>query len=40
MSEKFTHGTSAQRMKWLTEGLRTADIHRAAQLFDLPYNRL
>jgi predicted metalloprotease len=40
MPEKFTHGTSAQRMKWLNEGLKTGDINKAAQLFELPYNRL
>lgn len=28
--ESFTHGTSAQRMKWLKLGLQTGDIHRGA----------
>jgi predicted metalloprotease len=40
MPEKFTHGTSKQRAKWLNEGLKTGDIDGASQLFDLPYNRL
>jgi len=40
MPEKFTHGTSKQRMKWLNEGLKTGDIKGAAQLFELPYSRL
>jgi predicted metalloprotease len=40
MPEKFTHGTSAQRMKWLNQGLKTGNISGAAQLFELPYNRL
>jgi predicted metalloprotease len=40
MPEKFTHGTSRQRMKWLNEGLKTGDISGAARLFELPYNRL
>jgi predicted metalloprotease len=40
MPEKFTHGTSSQRAKWLNEGLKTGDIKGAKQLFDLPYNRL
>jgi predicted metalloprotease len=40
MPEKFTHGSSAQRMKWLKKGLETGDINGAAQLFKLPYNQL
>ncbi len=26
--EKFTHGTSEQRMQWLTTGLKTGDVSR------------
>lgn len=40
--EKFTHGSSAQRMRWLREGLRTGDASRAAldRFFDLPASQL
>jgi predicted metalloprotease len=38
--EKFTHGTSAQRMKWLNEGLKTGDVKGARKIFELPYERL
>jgi len=38
--EKFTHGTSDQRRRWLTEGLRTGDAAGMMQLFELPYNQL
>ena len=30
--ESFTHGTSAQRMKWLKLGLQTGDLSRANQI--------
>jgi predicted metalloprotease len=40
MPEKFTHGTSKQRMKWLNEGLKTGDVKGAKALFDLRYNQL
>jgi predicted metalloprotease len=38
--DSFTHGTSAQRMKWFKAGFETGDIAGAAKLFDLPYERL
>lgn len=38
--EKFTHGTSAQRVKWFKKGYDTASVDGAAALFELPYNRL
>ncbi|MEM7165535.1 MAG: neutral zinc metallopeptidase [Planctomycetota bacterium] len=40
--ENFTHGTSAQRAKWLRQGLETGDASRRAldQLFDLRYEDL
>ena len=37
--ESFTHGTSAQRMKWLKKGLSTGDI-RGGNTFDVSYNSL
>jgi predicted metalloprotease len=40
MPEKFTHGTSKQRMYWLNQGLQTGDIKGAAELFKLPYKEL
>jgi predicted metalloprotease len=40
MPENFTHGTSAQRMRWLNEGLKTGEVKGAAALFKLPYNEL
>jgi predicted metalloprotease len=38
--ENYTHGTSAQRVKWFTKGLRTGDLGSLKQLFELPYNEL
>jgi hypothetical protein len=40
--EKFTHGTSAQRMRWLREGLRTGDFSSAAleRFFELRSEQL
>lgn len=40
--ENFTHGTSAQRVKWLRRGLDTGDASKRAldRLFDLPYEQL
>ena len=37
--ESFTHGTSAQRMKWLKKGLTTGDMSKG-NTFDVPYNSL
>jgi predicted metalloprotease len=34
--DSFTHGTSAQRVKWFTRGLQTGDFGAAKQLFTLP----
>jgi predicted metalloprotease len=28
--ESFNHGTSAQRLKWFTEGLKTGDAEKSA----------
>jgi predicted metalloprotease len=38
--DSFTHGTSAQRAKWFRQGFDTGDVNGAAQLFELPYERL
>jgi hypothetical protein len=40
--ENFTHGSSAQRMKWLREGLRTGDFSQESldQFFEIRYEQL
>jgi predicted metalloprotease len=38
--EQYTHGTSAQRVKWFRHGLDTGDLRKMKEIFDLPYNRL
>jgi hypothetical protein len=38
--DSFTHGSSAQRMKWFRLGLETGDFARREELFTLPYERL
>ncbi|WP_254508553.1 KPN_02809 family neutral zinc metallopeptidase [Anatilimnocola floriformis] len=38
--ERFTHGTSAQRAKWFTMGLRSGDLGRLKQIFEMPYEDL
>jgi predicted metalloprotease len=38
--EKYTHGTSAQRVKWFTLGLQTGDLRNLKKLFEMPYNQL
>ena len=37
--ESFTHGTSAQRMRWLKKGLQTGDLG-GGNTFDVSYNSL
>ena len=39
VEESFTHGTAAQRMKWLKKGLQTGDI-RQGNTFNLSDNQL
>lgn len=39
MPEKFTHGTSAQRMRWFKKGYQTGDI-RQGNTFEIPYSQL
>ena len=38
--DSFTHGTSAQRLKWFGLGFETGDLRRMEQLFELPYESL
>jgi predicted metalloprotease len=38
--EKFTHGTSKQRVRWFTEGLKTGNLKEADRLWTLQYNAL
>ena len=39
VEESFTHGTAAQRMKWLKKGLNTGDI-RQGNTFNVPESQL
>jgi predicted metalloprotease len=38
--ERYTHGTSAQRVRWFKAGLMTGDMNACEQLFDLDYDKL
>ncbi len=38
--EKFTHGTSAQRVRWFKRGLETGDLKHLKQIFEMPYEEL
>jgi len=38
--DSFTHGTSAQRLRWFREGIRTGDFKALDVLFRLPYDQL
>jgi predicted metalloprotease len=38
--EKYTHGTSAQRVKWFRLGLQTGDRSMLKKIFDMPYEGL
>lgn len=38
--EKYTHGTSVQRVKWFSKGLKTGDLKQLKILFDVPYEQL
>ena len=37
--DSFTHGTSAQRVRWFRKGLETGDFHQG-NTFKIPYERL
>src|SRR5262249_7006445 len=38
--EKYTHGTSAQRVKWFRLGLQTGDMSQLKKIFEMPYDDL
>ena len=38
--ERFTHGTSEQRVKWFREGLKTGNLEACQQLFQIRYEDL
>lgn len=38
--ERFTHGTSAQRVRWFRAGLSSGDLNACQQLFDIDYDEL
>jgi predicted metalloprotease len=38
--ESYTHGTSAQRVKWFRRGLETGDLSMLEKIFEMPYDQL
>lgn len=38
--ENYTHGTSAQRVRWFKQGLQSGDLERIKELFERPYDDL
>jgi predicted metalloprotease len=38
--DRYTHGTSEQRVRWFKQGLLTGDLSGCEQLFQLDYSRL
>jgi predicted metalloprotease len=38
--EKYTHGTSEQRVKWFKRGVDTGDLSMLNEIFEIPYDRL
>ena len=38
--DSFTHGTSAQRVRWFRRGFDGGDFSRAKELFSIPYQKL
>lgn len=38
--ENYTHGTSAQRVKWFRLGFQTGDMSKLKKIFQMPYDEL
>lgn len=38
--DRFTHGTSAQRVRWFRAGLQSGDFEAASSLFEIAYDQL
>ena len=38
--ENYTHGTSAQRVKWFRRGLQTGNLSQMKEIFEMPYEKL
>jgi uncharacterized protein len=38
--ERFTHGTSAQRVRWFKSGLKSGDLNASQQIFEIDYTQL
>ena len=38
--EKYTHGTSAQRIRWFRLGLQSGDLSKLKSIFEMPYEEL
>jgi predicted metalloprotease len=38
--ENYTHGTSAQRVKWFRQGLDTGNLRMLKRIFEVPYEQL
>jgi predicted metalloprotease len=38
--QNYTHGTSAQRVKWYRRGLATGDLSKLKDIFEMPYDQL
>src|SRR5262249_32147759 len=38
--EKYTHGTSKQRVRWFSLGLQSGDLAKMKDLFDMAYEEL
>ena len=38
--EKYTHGTSDQRVQWFGRGLKTADLSMLKRIFEMPSEQL
>jgi predicted metalloprotease len=38
--ENYTHGTSAQRVKWFRSGLETGNLRMLKRIFEVPYEQL